>query len=62
MRKSVCKVNGNTFEDRNGKLYLNGKPIVDNTVNAVVGSRLAFCVFVGGFFMGILSASLIATM
>lgn len=27
MQRSAASLNGNTFEDINGKLYLNGKPI-----------------------------------
>lgn len=34
MQRSSAQVNGHTLEDINGKLFLNGKPIVEGAVQS----------------------------
>ena len=59
MMSQSISVNGRTFEDRNGKLYLDGNEIVKNTVtaNESVNKYIALGLFVGlifGLLIGLL--------
>ncbi|MBU2968718.1 hypothetical protein KO527_05070 [Pseudoalteromonas sp. C2R02] len=52
---SIVNVNGNRFEERNGKLFLNGKEIIDNKITQISVERE-----VGFFCLGFAVCALIA--